>query len=321
MIHTAACDVLGIDHPVVQAGMGGGSDPRLVAAVSEAGGLGVLACSWTPADDVRAQIADIRARTTRPFGANFVIGQAPPSHVDIAIAERVPVISLFRGTDPADIVTRAHAAGLVVMHQVTTLEEARLSLAAGVDVIVAQGREGGGHIGPQPMWTLLPQIIAIAGATPVLASGALVDGRDLAAALAAGAAGVHMGTRFLASIEAPVSDEFKRRIVAAGPGGTVASKMWDIIWGQHWPGVQVRALRNAFTDRWAGRENELVASVEEARALFSAAGAAKDYSTLNMLAGEGSARITSILPAAEIVRTVVAEAEAALQSAAALVRA
>lgn len=320
MIQTKACHVLGMTHPVVQAGMGGGSNPALVAAVSEAGGLGILACAWTEPADIRVQIADIRSRTSRPFGVNFVLGQTAPEKIDLAIAERVPVISLFRGTDPSDIVARAHAAGLVITHQITTVEEARISLAAGVDVLIAQGREAGGHIGPHPLWTLLPQVVATAGDVPVLASGGLVSGRDLAAALAMGASGVHLGTRFLASIEAPISDRFKAAIIAARDGDTVASKMWDLLWGQDWPGVRVRALRNDFTLRWAGREDELAMSLPAARADFSAAQAASDHTRINMLAGEGSARIETILPAAEIVRSIVAEAEAALREASALIR-
>lgn len=320
MIHTKVCDVLGITHPIVQAGMGGGTDPALVAAVSEAGGLGILACTWTDAADIRTQIADIRSRTSRPFGVNFVLDQMAPEKLDVAIEERVPVISLFRGTDPSVVVARAHSAGLLTTHQITTIEEARISVAAGVDVLIAQGREAGGHMGPHPLWTLLPQVVAIAGDTPVLASGGLVAGRDLAAALAMGAAGVHMGTRFLASSEAPIPDEFKARILAARDGGTVASKMWDLLWGQEWPGMMVRALRNDLTLRWVGRENELAASLPVARADFQAAQASKDHSRLNLLAGEGSSRIDSILPAAAILRSVVAEAEAALREAAALIR-
>jgi NAD(P)H-dependent flavin oxidoreductase YrpB (nitropropane dioxygenase family) len=320
MITTKACERLGIDHPVVLAGMGGGTNPELVAAVSEAGGLGILACSWTEPDEIRAAIADIRVRTSRPFGVNFVLGQATPEKIDLAIEQRVPVLSLFRGTDPSEIVARAHAAGLTTTHQITTVDEARMSLAAGVDVLIAQGREAGGHMGPHPLWTLLPQVVAIAGGTPVLASGGLVSGRDLAAALAMGASGVHMGTRFLASTEAPISDQFKAMILAARDGGTVSSKMWDMLWGSDWPGVEVRSLRNDFTLRWAGRENELAMSLPAARADFDAAHAAKDHSKINLLAGEGSSRIDSILPAAEIVRSVVAEAESALKGAHGLIR-
>src|SRR5262249_14225825 len=142
--------------------------------------------------------------------------------------------------------------------QITTVEEARVSLAAGVDVLVAQGREAGGHVGPHPLWTLLPQVVDIAGGVPVLAAGGLVAGRDLAAALTMGAAGVYMGTRFQASVEAPTSDQHKAAIVAARDGSTVASKIWDMMYGSSWPGVSVRALRNSLTDKWAGREAELV---------------------------------------------------------------
>jgi NAD(P)H-dependent flavin oxidoreductase YrpB (nitropropane dioxygenase family) len=319
MINTRACEVLGIAHPIVQAGMGGGSNPELVAAVSEAGGLGILACTWTEPAQIRAQIDDIRARTRKPFGVNFVLDQADPERIDVALDARVPVLSLFRGADPIDVVQKAHASGLVTMHQITTKEEARVSLAAGIDVLVVQGREGGGHMGPHPMWSLLPQVIAIAGDTPVLASGGLCDGRDLAAALAMGASGVHMGTRFLVTPESPISAEHKSRIIAAGDGDTVASKLWDLLWGSPWFGMQARGLRNSLTARWAGRENDLAISLQQARADLAVANANMDHANMILLAGEGSSRITSIDPAAEIVRSVVAEAEAALRKAASIV--
>ncbi len=319
MIHTRACEVLGIAHPVVQAGMGGGSNPELVAAVSEAGGLGVLACTWAEPAQIRAQIDDIRARTRKPFGVNFVLDQVHPEQIDVALDARVPVLSLFRSLDPTDVIRKAHASGVVTMHQITTNEEARVSLAAGVDVLVAQGREGGGHMGPHPMWSLLPQVISFAGETPVLASGGLCDGSDLAAALAIGASGVHMGTRFLATPEAPISAEHKAMIIAAGDGDTVASKMWDLLWGNPWFGMQARGLRNSLTARWAGRENDLAISLDQARADLAAANAIKDHDNMTLMAGEGSSRITSIEPAAEIVRSVVAEAEAALRRAVGLV--
>jgi NAD(P)H-dependent flavin oxidoreductase YrpB (nitropropane dioxygenase family) len=319
MIHTKACEVLGITHPVVQAGMGGGSSPQLVAAVSEAGGLGILACSWTEPDDIRAQIADIRARTSRPFGVNFVLHVTDPAKIDLAIAERVPVISLFRGTDPSAIVAKAHAAGLVTTHQITTVEEAHVSLAAGVDVLIAQGREAGGHMGPHPLWTLLPEVLAIAGDRPVLASGGLVDGRDLAAALTMGAAGVHMGTRFLASAESPATAAHKQAILDARDGDTLDTGLWDELWGGVWPGVKVRAFRNKLTERWHGRDAELAENIAAVRAEFETASAADDTTKRPMLAGEGSTRISRIMAAAEIVGSVVGEAETVLRETARLV--
>lgn len=319
MIRTRACELLGIDHPIVLAGMGGATDPGLVVAVSEAGGLGILAASWTEIDDIRTQIADIRSRTDKPFGVNLVLGQAAPEKIDLLIEERVPVISLFRGTDPSAIVARAHAAGLVTTHQVTTVEGARMSLAAGVDVLIAQGREAGGHMGPHPLWTLLPQVVALAGDRPVLAAGGLVDGRDLAAVLAFGAAGVVMGTRFVATPEAPVSDAHKQAILNAGDGETIDTGIWDLLRGEDWPGVKVRALRNAMSERWQGKEDRLEAEIETVRAEFEAAGKRQDQTVIPTLAGVGSSRIRTLVPAGQIVRDVVAEAEAALAGAARLV--
>jgi nitronate monooxygenase len=313
MIATRATQALGIEYPVVLAGMGGGTNPELVAAVSEAGGLGILACTWMSADDLAVAVADIRARTSRPFGVNFVLHLVDPPMIDAAIALRVPVLSYFRG-DPAGPATKAKAAGLATMHQITTVEDANEAAACGIDVIVAQGREAGGHMGPEPLWTLLPAVVDAIADRPVLAAGGLVDGRDLAAALAMGANGVMMGTRFLASTEAPISARYKQAILDAKAGDTIDSDVWDLLWGADWPGVKVRGFRDQRFDRWIGRRAELDAAIEAARAEFVAARENPD-TTVPLLAGEGSARITALKPAAAIVRDVVAEAERALPNA------
>ena len=311
-MHTAVCDVLDISHPVVLAGMGSWTNAELVAAVSNAGGLGILGCAWSNVDDVRQSLRQIRALTDRPFGVNFVLHLTDDAVFQACLDDRVPVFSFFRG-DPAPATARAHACGAKVLHQVTTVAEAEQACAAGVDVLVAQGCEAGGHMGPMPLWTLLPEVVRLAGHRPVLAAGGIIDGQGLAAALAFGAAGVLMGTRFIATPESPGTALHKQAIVNAALGDTVPTLVWDILWGEVWPGgIRTQSIRNAMTDRWDGKEAELRESIDAVRAEFAAAGVRQDISLLPLLAGVGAARIRDILPAAEIVRNVVSEAEAIL---------
>ena len=312
-MHTALCDTLHITHPVVQAPMGGFTNPALVAAVSNAGGLGILACCWSSADEVRRSLRQIRALTDRPFGVNFVLHLTDDAIFQFCLDERVPVFSFFRG-DPAPATARAHACGAKVLHQITTVAEAEQACAANVDVLVAQGCEAGGHMGPMPLWTLLPEVVRVADHRPVLAAGGIVDGQGLAAALAFGAAGVLMGTRFLASQESPATADHKQAIVNAGLGDTIPTLVWDILWGEDWPGgIRTQSLRNAMTDRWDGKEDDLRAGLDAVLAEFAAAEARKDTSLIPLLAGVGAARIRDILPAADIVRTVVRDAEEILK--------
>lgn len=308
MIQTHACDVLGVTHPIVQAGMARwNTGAELVAAVSVAGGLGILGCYGRPADETVAEIRRIRALTDRPFGVNFVLHRRDEEAFAACLAERVPVFSFFRG-DPAEAVARAHEAGAVTLHQVTTLAEAERALTVGVDVLVAQGVEAGGHMGPHSLLGLLPAVVDAAGTTPVLAAGGIVDGRGLAAALCLGASGVLMGTRFLATPEAPILAAYKQAIVAAAPGTTAASSIFDVLWGDEWPGVQARALRNSLTARWLGRDDELRAARDEALAALQRAEADGTTDEMILLAGAGSGLIHDLRPAGEVVTSVAAEA-------------
>ncbi|MBK9125004.1 MAG: nitronate monooxygenase [Chloroflexi bacterium] len=311
MIRTSACQVLGIDHPIVQSGMAGGyTSPELVAAVSNAGGLGVLGCLDRSPERARDDIDRIRSLTDRPFGVNFVLHLRNEETFRVCLDQKVPVFSFFRG-DPETPVKQAHAAGAKVIHQITTVQEARQACDVGVDVLVAQGCEGGGHVGLLPLMSLLPEVVAAAGSRPVLAAGGIVDGRGLAAAMCLGAAGVLMGTRFLATEECSVSAIHKQEILKAGLGDTVASGedgVWDMLWGHDWPGIQVRAIRNAMAD-WIGREDELRAVLDQEREKFRRAYAEGDRSRMALLAGVGAGRIDRLQPAAEVVREIVAEAE------------
>jgi NAD(P)H-dependent flavin oxidoreductase YrpB (nitropropane dioxygenase family) len=282
------------------------TNAELVAAVSNAGGLGILGCLDRSANDAVTEIRRIRTLTDRPFGVNFVLHVRDDATFAACLAERVPIFSFFRG-DPTEAVARAHEVGALTIHQVTTVAEAIDACNAGVDVLIAQGHEAGGHCGPQPLFSLLPEVVAVAGSRPVLAAGSIVDGRGLAAALCLGASGVLVGTRFLATPEAPASTAHKRAILAAsGDNATVASGIFDILWGEAWPGVQVRALRNKLTARWVGREDELRAHLAEAQTTFQQAEDNPEETAL--LAGQGVGRIHELKPAEHVVQDMVAEA-------------
>jgi len=313
MLNTVATDALRIRYPILQAGMARGyTNSQLVAAVSEAGGLGVLGCLNRPVDEAISEIHRIRALTAQPFGVNFVVEHIDWDGFEACLAEEVPVFTFFRG-EPERVVERAHDTGAIVVYQVTTVGEADAALRAGADILIAQGTEGGGHVGAIALSALLPAAVAMAGRRPVLAAGAIVDGPSLAAALCLGAAGAWMGTRFLATPESPAPDVHKQAIVEAQPGDTVRSGMWDLIWGRPWPGVQVRAIRNALTDRWIGREESIQAARDEINRGIDAAQRRADGTEVDLMAGEGSGRISSIEPAGDLVREIAEDAERVLR--------
>ena len=289
--------LLGVRYPVLQAGMGTATSPDLVAAVSDGGGLGILGCLRRRPDDVRRLIGDIREKTSRPFGANHVIAHLNREALAVTLEERVPVISTAWG-DATDVVRDAHAAGAVVVHQVNTVEEAIRAAAAGVDAVVAQGSDGGGHVGHRTTFTLVPQIVDVVSPLPVLAAGGVVDARGVAAALVLGAAGVLLGTRFVATPEAPVAEGWKQAIVSATGDDTVSTKLYDAIRGESWPGALVRTVRNRWTDEWAGRPEEWAAVAEELRPSFLESMAAGEFP----MAGEGAGLIRDLTPAGDLPR-------------------
>ena len=319
MLHTRACTVLGIEVPIVQAGMARyGTNAALVAAVSTAGGLGVLGCLGRPAEEAVAEIERIRALTDRPFGVSFVVHHMDEDAFMACLEQRVPVFSFFRGV-PDAAVARVHAASLLAMCQVTTVGEAIEARNAGADMLVAQGIEAGGHNGPEPLFALLPEVIEAAGDLPVLAAGGIVDGRGLAAVLHMGASGAQIGTRFLATIESPASPGHKQAILDAPPGATVATRVPELIWGDPWPGVTTRALRNTLLDRWTGREDELEKGLDAAAlAKLQRHEQEDDPQEIILLAGAGAGRIRDLLPAGEVVRRLVQEAETVLADSATL---
>lgn len=314
MLSTRATERLGIRHPIVQAGMARRyTGAELVAAVSEAGGLGVLGCLNRPVDETVAQIRRIRTLTDRSFGLNFVVHLLDEVAFEVALAERVPVFTFFRG-DPERVVARAHATGAVVIYQVTTVKEAERAIRAGADVLIAQGSGAGGHVGPIALSAIVPAVVAVAEDRPVLAAGGIVDGASLAAAMRLGADGAWMGTRFLATPESPTLTAHKQAILDAGPGATVRTTMWDVLWGRPWPGVEVRSIRNALVDRWIGRQSEIAAARAEIDAGVEQAEVRGDAAEIDLLAGEGVGRITDIRPAGELVREISVDADRILSA-------
>jgi NAD(P)H-dependent flavin oxidoreductase YrpB (nitropropane dioxygenase family) len=316
MLRTKLTELVGIEHPIVLGGMGSGTNVDLVAAVSQAGGLGVLGCSGDAPDQIRQAADAIRARTARPFGMNlllFLIGQRiDPAAVDALLESGGSVFSTAWG-DPSPYVEPAHAAGRLVMHMVATAEDARRAVDAGVDLIVAQGTEGGGHVGHVSTIALLPAVLDVARGRPVLAAGGIADGRGLAAALAMGADGVLMGTRFLATREAPVPPSYKQAIVDASGSDTVFTTIPDLAPVVEWPGAYSRVIRNRFVDEWLGREDELRRRGGEVGRRAEAARAADDREGMKLFAGQSSGLVRSVEPAGELVARISAEAEALLR--------
>lgn len=311
-MRTRVCDVLGIDVPIVQAGMSTFTSAELVAAVSNAGGLGILGALLRPVDELRSEIRRIRTLTDRPFGVNHVLAHLDPAALDVSFEERVPVLSTAWG-DPTEVVARARAAGARVIHQVPTAAEAERAAAAGVDVIVGQGTDGGGHVGFVGTMPLLPAVVDAAHGVPVLAAGGIADGRGLAAALALGADGVLMGTRFLATPEAPIPDAWRRIIVGADESTTVRTAAFDRAVAMPWPGAEVRAIRNVFLTDWAHRPDEAGTRAVELGTLLFQALAANDFDVFPPMAGQSCGLITEVVPAGEVVRRTVAEAESVLR--------
>ena len=254
MLRTRICELLGIDHPIALGGMGTGTNAALVAAVSGAGGFGVLGASGFAPDDLRREVEAIRRQTDRPFGLNHLLFQMPEDRYAASLALHPKVISTAWAWPHQDLKTlfsRARDAGSLVMHMVSEVPEAERAVEAGADVIVAQGTEGGGHVGVMGTMPLIPMVVRAVAPVPVLAAGGVADGAGLAASLALGAEGILLGTRFLATPEAPVPDGYKRSIVESDGHDTILTEIPDIASGRVWPGALGRALHNRFIERWA----------------------------------------------------------------------
>jgi len=312
MIRTPICDLLDIEHPIALGGMGSATSPALVAAVSRAGGLGALGCHYLTPQQIGERATAIRRETNKPFGLNFLVFDIHEDAFAAALALR-PAVMQFAWARPdqdlKSLFDRAHDAGSKITHMAGTVPEAERAASAGADVIIAQGTEGGGHVGWMSSMPLIPMVVDAVRPIPVLAAGGFADGRGLVAALSLGADGILLGTRFLATEESPLHPNFKQAIVDSDGHDTQLSEIPDIAAGQVWPGAMTRSRRNKFVERWAGREWALRQNRAEAIARLRAARDAGDVDEGPLSMGQDAGLIHDIPPAAEIVRRIAQEAD------------
>jgi NAD(P)H-dependent flavin oxidoreductase YrpB (nitropropane dioxygenase family) len=315
MIRTRVCDLLNIEHPIALGGMGSIYAPNLVAAVSNAGGLGAMGCHRMSPEQVQVGTAAVRERTNKSFGLNFLIFDVNESSFAAAL-ELQPAVMAFAwprlDQDVKSYIDRAHAAGCKVTFMAGGVPEAVRAAEGGADVIIAQGTEGGGHVGWQTSMALVPMVVDAVAPIPVLAAGGIADGRGLAAALSLGADGVLLGTRFLASEESPLHPNFKQAILDSDGHDTLLSEIPDIAAGLVWPGAMSRGRRNRFIERWAGREWALRQKRAEAFAALQAARQSGDTNEAPLAMGQDAGLIHDIVPAGEIVSRIAREAEVIL---------
>lgn len=360
-LRTPICDLLGIEYPIVQSGMGSAAGAELAAEVSRAGGLGIVAGLGTTADQLRQRIRRVRSVTDRPFGVNQWLHTELQPPVDparvpertmtavqsqlnvfrkrlglaavdqravgmpdlieeafgVVLEERVPVWSIGLGNPSAEMVRRAHERGVKVMAMIATVEDARAVVASGVDIVVAQGGEAGGH---RSTWvkrpreeasiatmTLVPQVVD-AVRVPVLAAGGIADGRGVIAALALGAQGALLGTRFVATRESMAAETWKKRLLESDGAGTTLSDAFTGLWA--------RVLRNRFSEDYAASGAPVLPALMQQRAaqdIFAAATEQQDAEHLALYAGQSAGLIHDLPAAADVVEAIVREARRVLE--------
>lgn len=318
-IRTSFAERFGLTYPIVLAPMGGISGGRLAAAVSNAGGLGLVGGGYGDPAWLETELPIARGGTQRPWGVGFITWHAGIEAVRLALRYQPDVFFLSFG-DPRPFAALIKDAGCALICQVQDAEAAQQAKAAGADGIVAQRTEAGGHGALRATLPLVPSVADTVAPTPVLAAGGIADGPGLAAALMLGAEGAAVGTRFYACRESLGHPDAKHRIVAAGGGDTVRTRVFDVVRGYAWPAPFTgRALRNRFTARCAGRDDELARSLDEERPRYQAAVAAGDFETAVIWAGEGVDLIADAPSAAEIVQRIGTEAERRLGMATGLI--
>lgn len=320
MLATSLTEHFELRYPLVLAPMGGVAGGRLAAAVSNAGGLGLVGGGYGDRDWMTRELALVKAQARGRWGIGLITWSIGPGILDLALAQRPDALMLSFG-DPRPHSRAIKAAGCALICQAQGIDEARLAQEAGADFIVAQGTEGGGHGGSRATLPLVPALVDLVAPTPVIAAGGIIDGRGVAAALMLGAQGALMGTRFFASVEALGRESAKQRLVAAQGGETARTRVFDIVRGYAWPSpYNGRALRNDFMTRWTGREEGLAAVLEDERTAYRKAVDGDDYDTALVWAGEGVDLVTTIEPAAALVARIGADAESRVRDAARLLR-
>ncbi len=317
MLKTPLCDILGIEVPIILAPMGSCTSAEFAAAVSNEGGLGGIGTLTRAADAIKRDIDVVKGLTNRHFAVNHIPPTLIPEAWAHTLAARPAVISFALG-DPGDMVRQAHDVGAKVIIQVTTLAQAIEAAQRGADVIIAQGAEAGGYGGMVSTMALVPQVVDAVGPIPVVAAGGIYDGRGIAAALMLGAVGVNIGTRFIASVEAPVELEWKEAIVRGRSEDAVKLDVLNDINplpGTGGYGTVLRSLRTPFMDDWGARRAEARAERERLSAEIAAMASAGRRHEALLTSGQTAGGITEILPVAEIMRRLMAETLAALATA------
>ncbi|MET9222537.1 MULTISPECIES: nitronate monooxygenase [unclassified Streptomyces] len=309
---TAFTEMFGVRHPIALAPMGGSAGGALAAAVSRGGGLGLLGGGSGDREWLARELP-VAAECGRPWGVGFLSWAAEAGAVEQAL-EYGPAAVMLSFGDPAPLAARVRAAGVPLIVQVTDLEEARRALDVGADVIVAQGTESGGHGARHGRSTLpfVPVVVDLAAPVPVLAAGGIGDGRGVAAALALGAAGALIGTRFQATAEAGAEPSAVEAIVGGSGEDTERNSVLDIARGSRWPtAYTARTLGHPYLDRWRGREAELAAD-PQARQEYQADVARGAVPSLPVWAGEAVDLVHNVPQAADLVAVLAVQAEEAL---------
>lgn len=325
-MRTALCDLLGIEIPIILAPMGIAVGPKLTAAVCNAGGLGTIPLWRADIETLRNQIREVKSLTDKPFAVNLNLDFPQEERLEACLQEHVPVISFFWG-DPGKMVSRAKSGGAIVLQTVGSAIEAQAAVRGGADVIVAQGWEAGGHVwGTVATMALVPAVVDAVSPVPVVAAGGIADGRGFAAALALGASGVWIGTRFLASTEASIHPHYRDRLFNASESDTVhLQNLFDI----NWPDAPHRVLLNKTVTDWqaggcpqAGKrpgEGEVVAHSDSLgelvryRCITPGADVEGDIEALSMWAGQGVGLVKKLQPAAAILHEICDDASSIMK--------
>jgi nitronate monooxygenase len=322
---TALCQRLGMEHPIIQAPMGVVVSAEMVSGVCNAGGLGMIAGTWISARDLSQQIRSVAQATKRQFGVNLVLAEKIDDNLNLALDAGVRIISFFWG-DPAPYIEKVHSAGALVMQTVGSAREARRVVDSGVDVIVAQGIEAGGHVfGDVATMALVPAVVDAVPGIPVVAAGGIGDGRGVVAALALGAQAAWMGTRFLLAEESLIHPEYRRLLIEATEADTLRSKTFD----GGWTDAFHRCLVNETSNAWVAaglppagsRPNEgkivghhsngvPIPIYDSFEPVLSTTG---DIGAMALYAGQSVAQATRTQPVAEIVRAIVDEMDATVR--------
>ncbi|NVO56910.1 nitronate monooxygenase [Rhodobacteraceae bacterium B1Z28] len=321
---TAFTDLVGVDHPIALAPMAGAVESDLAAAVGNAGGYPIIPFSWSSRDTIEAELTSLRAKTDAPFAVNLCLDMPQEARLELCLSHRPNAVHFFWG-DAAPFVKQVHTNGALVIQTVSTAIDAKHAVDAGVDILVAQGWEAGGHVrGMVATLPLIPAVVDMAGSVPVLAAGGISDGRGLAAALCLGASGVVMGTRFLATPESAAHSEYIAQLIAAQHSDTLHE---TDLYNVGWSNAAHRVLRNAVADRWLAegrpgnntrhRSGETVAMrgsapIKAYQSTTPHHSMTGEIEALSMWAGQSVGLVNSVERAGTIIDSIMEHARAAL---------